>query len=96
MTALFGAALFIGFSMLLIWIAASMVAGSVDGHEHQDPEKRFGVIGRSVMSGVFGFGMAGLSSLYAGWPVPLVFVSAVFGAVALIGVGIWLGPSQVE
>ncbi len=96
MTALFGAALFLGFSMLLVWVAATIVAGSVEGRGHQAPEQRFGVVGRSVMAGVFGFGMAGLSSLYAGWPVPVVIASAVFGAAALIGVGIWLGPNQVE
>ncbi len=96
MTMLFGAALLVGFVMLLAWVAAATVAGSVEGHEHQDPERYLGVVGRSVMAAFLGFGMAGLSSLYAGWPVPLVVVASLGGAGALVGVGVWLGPSGVE
>ena len=96
MTMLFGTALLVGFVMLLVWVAAVTVAGSVEGHQHQDPERRFGAVGRSVMAVFLGFGMAGLSSLYAGWPVPLVFVASLVGAGTLVGIGIWLGPPEVE
>lgn len=93
---LFGAALFVGFIMLLVWVAAVTVAGSVEGHEHQDPERRFGVIGRSIMAASLGFGMAGLSSLYAGWPSAAVVAVSLAGAGALVGIGIWLGPTRIE
>ena len=96
MTALFGVALMIGIIMLLLWIAGTSIAANVQGREQLDPERRFGVVGRSVMAAFLGFGMAGMSSLYAGWPVPMVIFSSVLGAVGLVAVGIWFGPQEVE
>jgi len=96
MTALFGIVLFAGVVMLLAWIVATSLAETVEGREHTDPESRFGVTGRSIIAVAVGFGMAGMSSLYAGWPVLASLVAAVVGAVGLVAVGFWLGPQRTE
>lgn len=80
MRALFGVALAIGMLGLLGWIAAVGVAGSVDGWEGVDPDARFGMTGRRVVAAVLGFGMAGLSAAYAGWPMALATGAALVGA----------------
>ncbi len=84
MRALFGVALATGFLGLLGWIAATAVADSVDGWESADPEERFGLTGRRVVAGVFGFGMAGLSAAYAGWPIAVATVAALAGAAVAV------------
>ena len=92
MTALFGIPLLIGFILMLIWVSATAVAATVDGWEGADPDLRFGRAGRFVLAGMIGFGMAGISALYAGWPHLLAVGAGVVGAVGLIGVSVWLGP----
>jgi len=93
-TALFGIPLLIGFLLMVGWIAATAVAATVEGWERVDPELRFGRTGRFVLAATIGFGMAGISALYAGWP-PIGAVGAgVLGVVGLIGVSIWLGPES--
>lgn len=92
MTALFGIPLLGGLVFMLVWLAATAVAGTVDGWDHVDPEQRFGRQGRFVLAGLMGFGMAGLSALYAGWPELLAVAAGLAGAAGLIGVSIWLGP----
>ncbi|MDH3607069.1 MAG: hypothetical protein OER12_08730 [Acidimicrobiia bacterium] len=82
MRAVFGLALAVGFLAVLGWIAAVAVADSVDGWEGVDPDARFGLNGRRVVAGVLGFGMAGLSAAYAGWPIALAIGAAVAGALA--------------
>jgi hypothetical protein len=85
MRAVFGLALAIGAVALVAWIAATAVAGSVEGWDAVDPDARFGLIGRRVVAAVFGFGMAGLSAAYAGWPAPVALGAAVAGAVVAAG-----------
>lgn len=92
MTALFGVPLLIGIVLMIAWIAAVAVAATVDGWRGVDPEARFGSTGRFVLAGAIGFGMAGMSALYAGWPSIVAFGAALLGLVGLIGVSIWLGP----
>lgn len=94
MTALFGIALLAGVVMLLAWIVATGIANTVEGWQGVDPETLIGAKGRSVIAGAVGFGMAGMSSLFAGWPVPASVVAAAIGAGALIAVGIWFGPQR--
>jgi hypothetical protein len=91
-TALFGIPLLLGFLLMLAWMAATAVARSVEGWERVDPERRLGTSGRFVLAGMIGFGMAGLSALYAGWPDPLAVGAGFVGAAGLIGVSVWLGP----
>lgn len=78
---MFGFALGLGTILLLAWIFAVAVAGSVEGWAKVDPDARFGVTGRRVVAAVFGFGMAGLSAAFAGWPMAVATLAAVAGAV---------------
>ena len=94
MTALFGIPLLIGFILMLMWVGATAVAATVDGWEGVDPDLRFGRAGRFVLAGMIGFGMAGISALYAGWPHLLAVGAGVVGAAGLIGVSVWLGPES--
>lgn len=80
MRAVFGVALGLGFVAVLAWIAAVAVAGSVPGWENVNPDTRLGLLGRRVVAAVFGFGMAGLSAAYAGWPMAVATLAAVGGA----------------
>ena len=81
MRAVFGFALGFGTILLLVWIFAVAVAGSVEGWAKIDPDARFGLTGRRVVAAVFGFGMAGLSAAFAGWPMVVATLAALAGAV---------------
>ncbi len=94
MTALFGIPLLLGLVLMLVWIAATAVAGTVEGWENVDPEHRFGRSGRFVLAGVIGFGMAGISTLYAGAPHMLAVGAGVAGSIGLVSVSTWLGPDS--
>lgn len=96
MTALYGSILLIGFVALLGWIAATAIAGSVEGWGDADPEVRYGAKGRAVVAGCVGFGMAGISMLYTSFPDWLSFPAAVIGALALIGVAFRIVPPRTE
>jgi len=91
-TALFGIPLLIGLLLMMVWIAATAVAGTVEGWENVDPEHRFGRSGRFVLASVIGFGMAGISTLYAGAPYLLAVGAGVAGGIGLVLVSTWLGP----
>ncbi len=96
MTALFGTILLVGVLGLLVWVAATGVAHSVDGWAGADPETRFGQVGRSVLAAFLGFGMAGMSASFAGWSPILALVGGLAGATALVTVGFWLGPNATS
>lgn len=81
MRAVFGYALGLGTVALLAWIIAVAVAGSVEGWAKADPDARFGLTGRRIVAAVFGFGMAGLSAAFAGWPMAVATLAAAAGAV---------------
>jgi hypothetical protein len=93
MTVFYGSVLLIGLILGGVWLVMIAIAGMVDGWEHVDPELRWGVRGRSVVAGFIGFGMAGISVLYTTLPDALAVVGAVLGAVALIAVSRFFGPS---
>jgi hypothetical protein len=76
----FGIALGLGVILLLAWIIAVAVADSVEGWANIGPDERFGLTGRRVVAAVFGFGMAGLSAAYAGWPMAVATLAAAAGA----------------
>lgn len=84
MTAFYGSILLVGLVAMTVWIVASAIAGSVEGWEHIDPDKRFGATGRFVVAGTVGFGMAGISMLYTSFPDWLSVLAAVAGAAALV------------
>ncbi len=94
MVPVYAIALFIGFLMLLAWIVGVAVGTWVEGWEFADPERRFGVIGRSVVAGTVGFGMAGMSASFGGWPPALAVLGALGGAAAMVLVARFFGPES--
>jgi len=94
-TLLFGIPLLVGFLLLIVWLSATAVAATVEGWSDVDPDRRFGRTGRFAMAGLIGFGMAGISALYAGW-IPLLAVAAgVLGAVLLmVGIVLMLASGE--
>ncbi len=93
MTILFALPLAAGLLFVLYWVSATAAAASVEGWEHLDPERRLGVLGRSVLAFLVGFGMAGISALYAGWADLLSIGAGITGGVFLIIVARFLGPT---
>jgi hypothetical protein len=94
MTALYVIALIAGVLALLIWIAATSVAASVDGWQAVDPERRFGRPGRLIVAGLTSFGLAGMSASYAGWSAVLAALAAVLGAAVGVVSARLLGPAD--
>lgn len=92
MVPVYAIALFAGFLMLLAWIVGVAVGTWVDGWEFADPERRFGALGRSIVAGVVGFGMAGMSASFGGWPPVLAVFGALAGAAAMVAVARVFGP----
>jgi hypothetical protein len=89
----YAAALAVGFVALLLWIVGVALGTWVEGWEFADPERRFGATGRSVVAGVVGFGMAGMSATFAGWQPVLAFVAAALGAAAVVAVARVFAPA---
>ena len=94
MTPVYATVLLIGIILLIGWTIATAVGGNVAGWSGVDPERRFGRIGRYVVAGCVGFGMAGMSATFAGWPAALAFGGAIAGAVGLAVVAWYFGPRQ--
>jgi len=92
MTALFGLPLLAGFILMVAWVAAEAVSEQVEGWNSVSPEQRFGKVGRYVLAGLLGFGMAGISALYGGWPELLAVAAGIAGAIGLVVVSTVLGP----
>ena len=92
MVPVYAIALFVGFLMLLAWIVGVAIGTWVDGWEFADPESRFGAVGRSIVAGVVGFGMAGMSASFGGWPPALAILGALAGAAAMVIVARVFGP----
>lgn len=49
---------------------------------------------RMGLLAVFGFGLAGISASYGGWPTGLAVVAALAGAVAMAYMGLRYAPSE--
>lgn len=94
MTLLYTIVLVLGVVALLLWIAATSVAATVDGWQGVDPERRFGVVGRLVVAAMMGFGLAGMSGSYAGWSAGLAAVAAVAGAALAAMAARYFGPAD--
>jgi hypothetical protein len=88
-----GSVLHLGLSLGGVGRVFRPFAGLADGWEHVDPELRWGVRGGWVLGGVIGLGLAGFSVVYTTLPDALTVVGAVLGAVALIAVSRFFGPS---
>ncbi|MBK5268683.1 MAG: hypothetical protein JJE47_14775 [Acidimicrobiia bacterium] len=70
----------LGLPSLILWILIRGLADA-DVLVRFDPERRIPRF-KLVVAGVLGFGMAGLSSSYAGWSTGMSVVAAAAGAVA--------------
>jgi hypothetical protein len=92
MVPVYAIALFVGFLLLLVWIVGVGIGTWVEGWEFADPEHRFGFVGRSIVAGLVGFGMAGMSASFGGWPPALAVVGAIAGAAAMVAVARVFGP----
>lgn len=87
-------ALVAGFLSLLAWIVGVALGALVDGWEWADPERRFGSNGRTLVAGVFGFGLAGMSATFAGWHPIVALIAAGLGAAALVFVARAFAPAE--
>ena len=68
----------LGLSSLILWILIRGLADA-DVLVRFDPERRIPRL-KFVVAGVLGFGMAGLSSSYAGWSTGMSVLAAAAGA----------------
>jgi hypothetical protein len=85
MVKVYAIVLAVGVVLLITWVFAAYVGGSVPAWRRFDPEENFGKTGRRVVAGMVGFGLAGMSAEFSplelSWPVALIL--AVIGAAAL-------------
>ncbi len=93
MTAVYAVATVAGLASLIAW-ALLRGARPDDGDARFDPERRFGVRGRMVVAGGTGFGLAGMSSTFAGWSTGVAVAAAVVGAVVVALLSRSLGPGH--
>lgn len=70
----------LGLGALIYWIVSSAVAENVE--RITSPDARFGPIGKSIVAGLAAFGLAGMSSAYAGWATPATIAAAIAAAAA--------------
>lgn len=80
MRVFYAVTLAVGLVALIGWIVASALAENVDSI--RSPDRIFGAVGRSLVAAVAAFGLAGMSSSYAGWPTAATIAAAVAAAIA--------------
>jgi hypothetical protein len=90
MTLIFAVPLLIGIVGLTAWIVATAMAHESDRYAHLDPEGMFGRRGRFALAFVLGFGMTGMSALYAGWATSLSLAAGLVGGLVLAVVSGWI------
>ena len=85
MIKVYAVVLALGVALLIAWILMTVLAGNLE-RPSLDPEARIGLVGRKVVAGSVGFGMAGMSAEYSplgiGWPLALVLALAGGAALA--------------
>lgn len=78
------------------WIFLTYLGGNVDSWSRFDPERRLGKMGRRVVAGMVGFGLAGMSAEFSPrdltWPIALVL--AVAGGAAAAWYAGWIDRQQ--
>jgi hypothetical protein len=92
MTPFYAVAVAAGLVLLVAWAVFVVIASAVETWGGLDPEVRFGATGRSVLAGLTGFGMGGLSATFAGWNGWLALAAAFGGAGVMAFVASSLGP----
>lgn len=86
MTLVFGLAIALGATGLLIAVGMAL-----------NPERPdLPVAARNGILGVFGFGIAGMSSSFGGWPAGLAVVAGIGGAAVLIGLAMRYSVARGE
>ncbi|MCP4967796.1 MAG: hypothetical protein GY926_21500 [bacterium] len=94
MIAIYAVCIVLGVIGILGWLVLGLLSSSLDDKEHLEPEERFGSVGRSVIAGVAGFGLAGMSASFGGWNDGLAVVVALAGAGAAVVVAGYLGVEE--
>ncbi|MCB1246509.1 MAG: hypothetical protein KDB69_04525 [Acidimicrobiia bacterium] len=94
MTLLFGVVLLVGIGLGGVWLVGVAMAAGVEDAERFDPERRFGATGRMVIAGMIGFSLGGFATLYTTLPPVTSLLSAMLGAVAMVGIARFFGPQQ--
>lgn len=84
----------IGLTSLVGWILLRGL-GQADVLVRFDPERRVPQL-KLAIAALVGFGMAGLSSSYAGWPGATPIVGAVVGAAGAAWYAHWVDEDPVE
>ena len=79
---LYAIAALAGACALISWLVWQTLAERQDA-ARSGPDDRFGMRGRSVVAGVLGFGLGGMSASYAGWGA-VAIAGALAGAAFLI------------
>jgi len=87
-----------GVLLLVAWIFATYLGGTVAEWKRFDPEERLRKPGRRIVAGLVGFGLAGMSAEFSpfdlSWPIGLVL--AVVGGSAMAWYAGWVdrAPSR--
>ena len=84
----------VGFVLLLAWVAAVAVAETVDGWAGIDPDRRFGRRGRMLVGALNGFGIAGMSATFGGWPSIAALAGAAAGGLAIAAAAAFLHQEE--
>lgn len=94
MIALYAICIVLGVAGIFYWVITGLMASSLHGKAHLEPEQRFGTRGQYLIAGLSGFGLGGMSASFAGWPDGLAVVAAMAGAVAAVLAARYLGYEQ--
>ncbi len=84
----------VGLTTLIVWILMRGLAHA-EVLVRFDPEQRVPTL-KLAVAGMLGFGMAGLSSSYAGWDPALTIGGALAGAGAAAWYAHWVDEDMVE
>lgn len=91
MNAIFAVCIVLGVIGIFGWLTMGLLSSSLRDKAHLDPEDRFGAVGQSVIAGISGFGLAGMSASFGGMNDALALTAAVIGAGAAVVVARYLG-----
>lgn len=94
MIAIYAGCIVLGVIGILGWLTLGLLSTSLRDKEHWEPEARFGSVGRLLIAGITGLGMAGMSASFGGWNTALSLVAALAGTGAAIALALYLGVEE--